>query len=301
MRKPRKPLDLERHRPTRTARVRERVVDHGGLSLLMGAHPRMLPPIPAAEVVRRAHKRLRLRGAAPHERVRDEAFARYLIARWEEQVRKADRRAQIPPDLRNTDGDVFLLTTDHFDADPAMRSVVAERLAAIEGAEVEDGEGPEVSFVFVRPGNRVHRSWENTILGHARLSETGLRLETNSVKRADALLRRVESACGDAIRHRAREHVDPLSQKRPRRSAPQLEAPPEAAQLVLDLKERHYADWLDQPLPALKGKTPREAAQSAAGRSSLDVLLKDIENHERRGERATFFDVSQLRRALGME
>ena len=42
--------------------------------------------------------------------------------------------------------------------------------------------------------------------------------------------------------------------------------------------ERHYRGWLDEPLPALDGRTPREAAGLKAARPKLIALLKDMEN-----------------------
>ena len=76
---------------------------------------------------------------------------------------------------------------------------------------------------------------------------------------------------------------------------------PEAAQLVLDFKRRHYADWLDTAIPALGGQTPREAMRTAKGREAVDVLLKDMENLEQRVPAGSAFDFSALRRELGLE
>jgi len=292
---------------SRTLVVRDallaRVVDHEGVSLLCGAHPRPLPPVEAAEVVRRARGRLRRKGAVPVERLREQAFGRYLIKRWEEAVLELDYRAAIPPELHNTDGDPLLLTTDHFGLAAGARSEVEKRLAAMEGAEAEDPEGDEAAYSFLVPGNRMHASWENTVIGRAQLSETALQLETNSRERADSLRSRVEEACGGLLRHRAREHADPMSPAvaaAAKRSAPEP-PPPEAEQIVLEFKQRHYADWIDQPLPALGGKTPREAAGTAQGRAAVDVLLKDMENHEQRSAGGSAFDFSGIRRELRLE
>ena len=66
------------------------------------------------------------------------------------------------------------------------------------------------------------------------------------------------------------------------------------------MKERHYADWPDQSLPALGDQTPRRAIRTKIGRERVDALLKDIEFREaglRAGER---FDVAVLRRTLGL-
>ena len=283
-----------------------RVVDHEGVSLLCGAHPRPLPPVDAAEVVRRARGRLRRKRAVPVERLRDEAFGRYLIQRWEEAVEELDLRAAIPPQLHNTDGDPLLLTTDHFALEPAARTEVERRLAGMEGVEAENAEGDTgqdgSAYVFLSSGNPVHASWENTLIGRAGLSGAELRLETNSRERADTLRARVEAACGGLLRHRAREHADPLSPpvRRAAASAPPRAAPPEAEQLVLEFKRRHYAEWLDQTLPALGGLSPREAVRTAQGRNAVDVLLKDMENHEHRGSGPQAFDFGGIRRELGL-
>lgn len=302
---------------SRTLVVRDvllgRVVDHEGVSLLCGVHPRPLPPMDAAEVVRRARGRLRRKRAIPVERLRDEAFGRYLIARWEEAVDELDARAEIPPQLRNTEGDLLLLTADHFEIQATARAEVESRLAAMEGVEVEQEAGgddaPEEgsTYVFLTEGNRMHASWENTVVGRACLTGTKLRLEANSLERADALRTRVEAACGKLLRHRAREHADPLAP--PVRAAaataaaaapPPEPAPAEIEQLLLDVKRRHYADWPDQSVPALDGLSPREAVRTARGREAVDVLLKDMENREQRHAGRDAFDFGELRRELGL-
>ncbi|MFQ5478668.1 MAG: YecA family protein [Candidatus Binatia bacterium] len=280
-----------------------RVVDHEGVSLLCGVHPRPLPPLDAAEVVRRARGRLRRKRAVPVERLREERFGRYLIKRWEEAVGALDRRSADPPDLRNTDGEPVLLTTDHFRIEPGARAEVEARLAALEGVERPESDEDPAVYSFLKPGNRVHPTWENTVVGLARLSDDGLRLETNSTARADALRGRVDDACGGLIHHRVREHVDPRSPAVQRDVRGRLSAPPtpEAERLVVDFKTRHYAAWLDQPLPALDGASPREAAGTAQGRTALDLLLKDMENREQRSSGPAAFDFAALRKELQIE
>jgi hypothetical protein len=80
------------------------------------------------------------------------------------------------------------------------------------------------------------------------------------------------------------------------------ERPAEAAQLELDFKQRHYSDWSDHPLPALGGKTPREAMRTRSGRLALDLLLKQMENDEQRYGQGgdVLFDFNQLRASLGL-
>jgi hypothetical protein len=287
-----------------TIRVRDallaRVVDHAGLSLVRGLHPRSLAPRDAAALVAKVRKRLRVKGAAPVAKLRDESFYRYLVGAWERAVRSATKRAAQPVDLRNTDGDPFLLTADHFDFAAADRRAIEERLAALTGVEREHTGDEGDAFVFTVPGNRQHKTWHNTIVGRAELAGVSLRLETNSRERADALRARVEDACAGLLRHRAREHADPLSERGERPRARGAPPPPEAVQLALDFKTRHYEAWLDEPVPALAGKTPREAAATAPGRAALDLLLKEIEQAEA-SDRESAYDVGRLRRELGVE
>ncbi|MFO0577453.1 MAG: antitoxin Xre/MbcA/ParS toxin-binding domain-containing protein [Polyangia bacterium] len=246
-------------------------------------HLRPLPPRSAADVVRRARARLRRQSAVPVERLRDPSFSCYLIKRWEEAVDALDLERERPLQLQNTDGEPLLLTTDHLAFEATQRGAVAQRLGALEGVELpEEGEG---IYTFLRPGNRMHKSWENTVVGRAVLGEGELRLESNSVRRADELRRRIEAACAGLLRFRGREHTDPtalLGAKEPEGAPVETDDSPEQQGLLRELKQRSYADWLDEPLPALGGKTPRQAVRSRAGREQVDVLLRDIENLESR-------------------
>ena len=277
-----------------------RVVEHEGVSLLCGTHPRPLPPYHAAEVVRRARGRLRRRRAVPVERLRDASFGGYLIRCWEKAVEAHDARSAVPPDLRNRDGDPLLLTVDHFEVSPGAVQAIDTCIAGMKGADKESAEGDSSIWVFVRPDDPARPDGESTVVGRVELNPTALRAETNSQARADTLRVRIEAACGSHVRHRAREHSDPLAllKNRAERS-PRAPASPEEEGVVAELKARHYADWADRPLPGLKDRTPRECVRTAAGRREVDLLLKDMEHREQRvpGEP---FDFSTIRRDLGL-
>ena len=280
-----------------------RIVEHDGGALLCGSHPRPLPPAYAAEVVRRARGRLRRRRAVPVERLRDAALGRYLIRRWEEAVAELDVRVAMPLDLRNTDGDPLLLTVDHFQVTPGARPSVEARLAALDDVHPPGpAEDPPV-YVFLRPGQSGPEDGEATVIGHLRITDTTLKLETNSRARADALRERVEATCGESIKYRIREHTDPRSPKvaADARDEADVPPPPEVASVLFEFKKRHYATWPDEPLPALAGETPRAAVQTAAGRAAVDVLLKDMENREHRSAQGAPYDFTDIRRQLRLD
>ena len=111
---------------------------------------------------------------------------------------------------------------------------------------------------------------------------TFLRQETSSV---EAMLREPE---GPAAAAAQREHDAALKD-------------PEVRARLREMEDRHWEAWMDQPVPALDGLTPRAAAATPLGRERLDALLRDFEyrNEERDpGERADF---GRLRRALGLD
>lgn len=279
-----------------------RVVEPPRESVFCGTHPRPLPPLSAAQVVARVRAKLRKRTAVPIERLREESIGRFLIACWEEAAEELDRQRAMPPLLQNTDGDELVMTIDHFAFAPAVRGQIAAALAAM--SDVEPPEDDGATYVFLKRGNPMHKSWENTVIGRAELAQAELRLSANSVRRADALRARVQTACSGLLRHRARTHSDPGAERGPRahlKEERETAPSPQEAQLVQELKARHYAEWVDQPVPALGGQTPRQAMRTKRGREQVRILLKAIENHESRSPAATRFDFSALRTELRLD
>lgn len=72
----------------------------------------------------------------------------------------------------------------------------------------------------------------------------------------------------------------------------------------LDKKlDQYYAEWVDLPLPALDGLTPRKAAGTAEGRKMLDIVLRELENiyklARERGE--PYYDVKKIRHELKLK
>ena len=106
------------------------------------------------------------------------------------------------------------------------------------------------------------------------------------------------------MRHRARDHQDLVAQAQARHAAGARPAPREVsaeeAQIVRSMKAAHYSAWVDRPLPALRGETPREVSRNGRGRAELDRLLREMELLEAGVPEEQRFDVNELRRELGM-
>jgi hypothetical protein len=98
----------------------------------------------------------------------------------------------------------------------------------------------------------------------------------------------IEALAGSAIAYRATRYEDvgqALERHRDRPARPS-EIPPEVqAEVVSEFYEQHYRKWLDEPLPALNGRTPREAVRLRSVRGKLVSLLKAMENMSERQRR----------------
>ena len=215
--------------------------------------------------------------------------------------------ASMPPRMQNTDGDELLWTTEHFSFEVETTTEIVNRLASIDGLAAPDKNDAEQAYIFGREGKAKHGGMESTLLGQVYVSTGKLRIESNSIERADAHRKKVKAACGKLLRHRIREHSDPVAQWEQRDDgAPGPEHPPEiptaeANRILLEYKEKHYADWVMHPLPALDGKTPQEAVRTKAGRQQVDLLLKYCENREAHMPAEQRYDFGIIRRQLGLK
>jgi hypothetical protein len=291
-----------------------RVVQLDGIAIFGGSHPQPLPPLEAQAVIEAARRLHHVRTRpVPPESLRSFERAAELFRLWDDAAKELYDRPLIPA-LANTDGEPLLLTSDYFSVAPGQRAAVASSILTLEGAHATSDDPDPEEFLISKPGNAMIAAFPNTTLARLELREGELLIETNSLARADRARAAVEGACGDSIQYRIRKHTDPKTLiekellqpgRRPRREEATRgtgDLPPElAAQVIQDFKKRAYATWPDDPIPALGGKTPRQAAKTPAGRARLEALLKDYELGEDRQPEAQRYDVNELRRELGLE
>ncbi|MGZ5445848.1 MAG: YecA family protein [Thermoanaerobaculia bacterium] len=283
-----------------------RVVDFRGTSYFGGMYGRCLSPREASDVIATVRGKLRIRkGNIPIERLRDAVAGRQMIHWWSDAIARLDDHRSKPPVLTNTDGDPLLFVTDSFPFDGKLRREIEQRVGAMDGVDDVSTEDGETIAVFVRSGNRIHKSWENTVTGRVIVARDTLRIETNSESRADALRRRVRDACAGLLGEGARKTqgaAEMMRREKGRPSAEKRKSPaPYELEALRQAKEAHYRDWLDTPIPLLGGKTPRAATRAKKSREQLDLLLRDIENREGRLPEGERLDVDRLRTALGMD
>src|SRR5688572_18936224 len=267
---------------SRTARKRDtllaRIVDFEDKTVVCGSHTHALPPAAADNVV--AQVRAELKGNLSTVSLQKYDVCREVLMAWEDQIDASFEASMQTPSLSNTDGDPLWFTVDRFHFDPADLPEIESRLSRIKDVIPPDDSDERV-YIFERPGKRGD-PLPSTTTGEVRFDGNTLAAETNSIKRADALRKKLEAACGDLLVFEEREGTDPQSVDSSREPSISKDEIPEAIrhEIIREFKKKHYATWPDEHLPALQGKTPREAAQSAEGRRQLSLLLKGIEHSE---------------------
>ena len=100
----------------------------------------------------------------------------------------------------------------------------------------------------------------------------------------------LEGLAGDALALLTRKVSDPKSWAQRRKKSgltaagptgmPDID-PQELTKLIAGVIQRTYANWCDEPIPALDNKTPRQAIQSAAGMERVKGLVRSYEFSEK--------------------
>jgi hypothetical protein len=283
-----------------------RVVDFRGESFFGGMYTRAMPPSEAMRAVAAIRKELCVaKDHVPTAMLQDLKSGLVLLHQWQAMIDEYDERMSVPPVMTNTDGDPLLFITESFRFKVADRAEIESRIAPMEGIDSSRIQPEESEYVFVEPSSS-RTSSNDTVVGAVTVCGKELLIDTNSEKRADAMARRIRDACAGLLGKSRRKYQSPADMAREaalrpaetkERAAPTLEV----QNVLRQVKENHYRDWVDHPLPALGGKTPRAAVRSAKSRLAVDVLLRDLENHESRAPEGERFDVGILRRQLGLE
>ena len=196
-------------------------------------------------------------------------------------------RCFAPPRMANTDGEPLQfheLTWELTDPEAARRALGAHP------ALTEDDAG----YVLVRDTINQQR----TVILTLTITGDLLHGEVNSDRRADELVALVGSLIPTAelVDHDIRELDEALEAHRATGAppAPNLLDDPEMVDVREQISAQLEARWLNDHIPALGGRTPREAALDPIGRHELERLLGSF------GDGPDLMDVARLRKALDL-
>lgn len=126
------------------------------------------------------------------------------------------------------------------------------------------------------------------------------------IARARAQAAALARALGKTITHRLDEHED--LQAAMREYQAQGAAEPDADELPPEVEQeivgkylaRHYQRWLDEKIPALDDRTPRQTAKTREGRLRVARLLTEIEEGSEGQPGIQTVDFAAMRAELGL-
>ena len=199
------------------------------------------------------------------------------------------------PTLCNTDGEPFDMQTLHYEIDSAERAFsglaglcVTESEAQLRALAKLDERGDiaQVEIPWTRKGYR-KSAQDSTVLGILNIEGKTLRVTVNSAARAERIRREIESRLGTGALFKTavirsgevmmKEARDRASRPAPPGKDEKLMQHPEVRAHLAGMVAAHWEGWVDEKIPALGGKTPRQAVKSADGRESVEALLRSAE------------------------
>ena len=204
-----------------------------------------------------------------------------------------------PPKMVTMDGKDIVFCQAIFDVSDA--AAVEAKLAAHPNIN-DDNDG----FTWVDRKGRKQLGAGPLSLGTIRVDGRRLVLETKSRER----LERGREMLKEYLEGIARHRVDSIKDldvalaeaaKNPKRHEPRDEIPADVqAQLLGPFMQQHIESWIDERLPALKGKTPREAVKTKAGRTKVVDMLRDQEHAMQGQPGVEAVDFAVVYRKLGL-
>ena len=233
-------------------------------------------------------------------------ITREMLGECEADIRKAyldlSRSLFRLPTLCNTDGEPFDMQTLHYEIDSAEWAFdglaglcVTESEAELRALAERDAQGAvtRVEIPWTRKG-RDKSGLDTTVLGILNIEGKTLRVTVNSAARAERTRKEIESRLGAGARFKTaviqsgevmmKEARDRASRPAPPRKDEDLMRNPEVRAKLAEMVAAHWKNWVNQKIPALGGKTPRQAAKTNEGRESVEALLRSAERRARRDE-----------------
>lgn len=227
------------------------------------------------------------------------------------------------PKLQNTDGDPLSFVKLFFELDcspqealDGLRSMILKGFEDHFDELVHDSSGNliKIRFPWQKKGNKQHKHWDNTVLGHITIDGRALTAEVNSEKRAKKIQAEITKRLGETVTFKRAVHESPeqmLAKARKRSGSQPLPRPleqaldiasrPEVRAMLQEQMKAHWEAWYAQPIPALKNQSPLDAAKTPEGRKRLDALLTEFERHnENLPQQEIQADIPAMRKRLGL-
>jgi hypothetical protein len=203
-----------------------------------------------------------------------------------------------PPELRNIDDEPFELTQLRFGL-RGERSMVVKMLDSSSVLERQTNDG--YWAWFPKPLEDISPDERVSILGHIELKNDSLLLETNSVTRVEQGGEMLSELLGSLLGAPLTVHENLELFGEDDEAIGFGGELPHGLQEAMDTHlTAHYRQTLDEAIPMLNGKTPRECAADPALRNEVISWLKYMENSDKRSP-GSYYDFTWMWEELNLK
>ena len=171
-----------------------------------------------------------------------------------------------------------------------------------------------IEIAWLKKGNKMHPTWESTVLGHLKILGKTLLVEVNSASRANRIREEIERRLGSQATHVGTETETPeqmMKRAKQRKALHRSEEEIDQDELMHDPEIRRQIEaevqkqvegWVRTKVPALGGRTPLQAVADEDGREMVEALLQGWERqNEVPGSPGIVRpDINALRRLLNL-
>jgi len=289
-------VDVVEHEASRVARKGDilfcRMTPIRGVAMLFGCSSYAIPPDFKPSIIE-----LRSWMRQGCGKITEAALREYDFEIREEYLEIGKDLSQIPV-ICNTDGERLNIETLHYEIDSP--EIAFSKLAGlcVDESEAElraratlddRGEISKVEIPWPRRGFGDRPQLQNTILGTIVIDGGSMKVTVNSAERAEMVRKEIETRLGRSACYRAAviestEHMmTALLKQGPRREEAAdaehnaLMQIPEVRETMAAMVASHWEGWVDEKIPALGGKTPRQVVKTADGQESVEALLCSAE------------------------
>lgn len=254
-------------------------VDH--VSVLMGISPVAIRPSYKAQIIDLRNQILKVDAPITREVLQIHSYdIRELYLHFYDALTS-------PLEMTNRDGEAVVFyelnyTIDEpHDAFEQLRTLTSEAdmdMIMDEATVDEKGRIEVVEFPWMVEDG----VFKGDALGYFVIDHTSLHVSVNSKERSERIAAEIERRLGARARLRETKHrsMEQVMDQESDSSMEELQAEvaavaedPQALEYMKEILHDHWQGWIDEKLPALGGKTPRQAAKTADGREALESIL----------------------------
>ena len=238
------------------------------------------------------------------ELMQKQLWAKEIAAAW---IDAELKEQQSSPIIQNVDGEALQICTVRFPvlgSKKKIRKIIGD-LPDVELVEPEDTKSPWIWHSNQSKSGVQRNSAGNSVFAFIEIEGKSLILDVNSYERATVAAGIIKEKLGTLV-GRSLVGIESLDVASDDEFDGNGDIPPEIqAEIMHNLKDKHYREWVDIALPVLNGKTPRQAAKTKKGQSQVRALIENIHLHEVKNSKNSdvgeiAYDVSWMFEELGL-